>query len=390
MIEAQNDNRLFSDQIVFIIAIIAKQFYLLPSGSFQISDILVAISFLLCFIVRQRGKIYISANNWLYGVFCFFVIIINLIYSTIYQDGEFAKSSLYFIFNFLVIILFSFYLQEDNNIHFLGLLRCGLYLNLLVQLSVFLLGKGRWMGGGYRYMGTFNDPNQYGVFILFSFLMIFTISKLLGKNWIVAFILSIFLIMPSASSGIMSGVVVFLAGYLIMKYKEIRSNMLIFYLLLLFGVVMLIYGIKNGIIPLPRYIVDSPMYERLFLRTSNMQATSFVRERAWFPLFEHPEEIVFGAGEGMMSRFNSSNEIHSTVLAPLFYYGLLPCAVLLKWIYDNIRGIKYAFWCVYIAVLAESVFLINYRQPLFWMLIVLAIHPFAKKYFDAQYCEENW
>ena len=62
-------------------------------------------------------------------------------------------------------------MRERNSSLFLNALKVTLQCVLITQAAVFLLGVGKWYDG-VRYEGTFNDPNQYGVFVLFSAFLI--------------------------------------------------------------------------------------------------------------------------------------------------------------------------------------------------------------------------
>ena len=77
-------------------------------------------------------------------------------------------------------------------------------------------------------------------------------------------------------------------------------------------------------------------------------------------------------GEDRFEKVFHKTEIHSTFPAILFYYGLIPTYILIRWIYENIKKIRGQQFIIYIALLAESFTLANQRQALFWIIIVLA------------------
>ena len=87
--------------------------------------------------------------------------------------------------------------------------------------------------------------------------------------------------------------------------------------------------------------------------------------------------MLYGAGQGDFYRFDkaiSANEIHSSFPGMLFYYGIIPFAILLYWVFRNFsagRNNPYVLLC-YLAYFAETFTLTNQRQPLFWMIIVFA------------------
>lgn len=99
----------------------------------------------------------------------------------------------------------------------------------------------------------------------------------------------------------------------------------------------------------------------------------------------YPEKILYGAGEGFWDRFElayATNEIHSTVLGILFYYGVGPFVLLAIWVILNLRQCSFRSRTLlfYLPLLFECFFLANQRQPLLWMLIVLAsVSPSSKE-----------
>ena len=45
---------------------------------------------------------------------------------------------------------------------------------------------------------------------------------------------------------------------------------------------------------------------------------------------------------------------------------------MLVWLWRNMKGAPVHYWPAYIALLAESMTVINYRQPFFWMILAYA------------------
>lgn len=369
--------------VVFLVAVFAKQFYLGTSGSFQIGDLLFMVSFVLMMVTQKRERVY-SENHYL-KVFIFAVFLINAIYSLIYSSFSFDISSLYYLFNFFVILTFE---QAINNDKFLIYLERVLKLNLITQGIIYLLGKGTWYSN-VRYQGTFNDPNQCGFFIFCCWLMIYIFMTMRGeaKLSIIWFFVSVFLIMPCASTGIALGYLIFLAGVILFPKKTDNGLKKILWLSLLISVGVIFVLLVNNVIQLPESFQNSVIYERTFAKFQKAQEGVLLNgdERGWNKIFDNPWMMIYGAGDGLFSRFGGSGkEVHSSILAPLFYYGIIPCIFLFEWHRRKLIGITRIFWCVYIALIVESVFLINSRQPMYWMIFVLASHVQLKsnKYMD--------
>ena len=116
----------------------------------------------------------------------------------------------------------------------------------------------------------------------------------------------------------------------------------------------------------------SRIQEKLW-KISHGGLTSLILDRGIEKLLLYPQYILWGAGEGGFDRFTLAsqiNEIHCCLLSILFCYGIVPTCILLKWLWKNLKCNSKAVWCAIAGLLIESFFLINYRQPLFWMILI--------------------
>ena len=144
-----------------------KPFYLFGSGGIQISEIFIVIAFLLT-LVEKVPKDGITKKMLrdlrILFIFILCVIIINFIYYGIYQNTEFLMSTIQYILIFMGIYVFTNKISDKNvlkNIYKIT------QINLVIQLLIYISGIGRYYDA-FRYMGTFNDPNQFGYFIVLS------------------------------------------------------------------------------------------------------------------------------------------------------------------------------------------------------------------------------
>ena len=154
---------------------------------------------------------------------------------------------------------------------------------------------------------------------------------------------------------------------------------------------------------MPSVFVNSAMYKRVFSKiwsfgvvSDAVQSDGIINlfvDRCWDRLIDYPTKIFYGAGEGYFNRFPSAryinNEIHSSILGPLFYYGIVPCTIWFIWIAKQLKGIKRELWAAYIALIVESVTLVNNRQPFFWMIFVLAGSCLVKNKFNSELNAES-
>ncbi len=360
-------------EYIFIIGLFAKQFYLLPSGSFQIGDLLLMTGCFMHLVFTKKGRISVDRSNNPLIAYVLLIAIINLLYFAFLHNQSFLKPIAYYFYNFIVVISFSSFLHMDNRFCFMEKIGRTLKASLIVQLGLLLSGLGRW-AYATRYSGSFNDPNQYSVFIFFTFLMIFLIDKYTNKKkWIIWCVLGTALVLPSTSTGTMLGILVFWGGLYLSVVKSLNNHdKIVWGIVLLFfiiGFVLLSYGK----LPLPRYITSNSMYIRIISKLNffarSQDSSTLLADRGWTRVVASPQYFLIGAGEGGFERFNTWLEIHSSIIGPLFYYGIIPFALFARWMINRIKGAQYKF--VFAALMSEAVFLVNTRQPMYWMLFVL-------------------
>jgi hypothetical protein len=313
---------------------------------------------------------------------------INGLCSIYYGQPIFLLPSLYFIFIIVAIILFSYQFKDKL---FLQKVSKVFKFNLILQLFIFVLHIGRYYGIE-RYMGTFNDPNQFGYYILISYLFIYVIDILLEKRpWNIPYLLLVtFLVFQSGSTGMLLGLSAFLGATIIYKiftnrgitYKNVRNFM--------YGIAIFLVLVLTIILPLLQIITpktknasgwldEQVITQRVTDKLSRVDSSSSSRwtiweERGYDKIYKYPEKILYGAGEGLYDRFKlaaSDNEIHATFPSILFCYGIIPTLILLKWLYDKLKGVDGFILIAYFALIIESFTLLNQRQTLFWIIIVL-------------------
>ena len=165
-------------RIFFYLFLLIKPLYLLSSGSLQLGDICLLLASACC-LTSRRANFKIERIDLLMIGFVSSVIVIDGWYFCMYGDTSFLVYAMYYVFNLFAILLFR-YLYEDRD--FLrACCRC-LRIALIIQFLIYVFGFGRWYDAA-RYMGTFNDPNQMGFFVLSSFAFILIANEKCGfKN----------------------------------------------------------------------------------------------------------------------------------------------------------------------------------------------------------------
>lgn len=384
--------------LFFISFLLLKQFYIFPSGSIGLADLCLGVSGLV--IVGKQIREYqkykkegLSGRlilhkifNWeedkfLY-IFLACVVIINSVYTCRERSIGFVKYSVYWLYNGMAIWCFRYIGREQN---FKKYSVIAVRTNILLQTGIWISGRGRlfheyW--GGTRYMGTFNDPNQLA-FFLFMMILLLYLLKEKGQIWDSLFYgMAIAVIAASKSTGIFLGVLVF-GGCLAAKwmYGIYRADKLprqvwrmgtaIFLISITAGLWVLWpdadFSIQEG-----NFTLVERIQEKIW-KISQDGAGGILMDRGLDKLIQYPQYVIFGAGEGGFARFSASvqiNEIHCCLFSILFCYGIVPTGILLAWLGRQLKALEGWMCPAAVALLSESFLLINYRQPLFWLILM--------------------
>ena len=363
MTRTDNNVSFSISSVCYLIYFLLKPFYLFDSGTLQLGDFFLLISFAFLVFERRNG---IRNDDYIFEVFLVCVFIINFIYFFIYQGSEFLKSCLYYVFNLIVILCFRNFMYDRKWLNALGLV-CKM--NLLIQLVIFLTHKGGYWEGTYRYMGTYTDPNQMGFAVVSTLAILF----LLKDKWKYLFVLVAAVLIVQTSSGGMLMTLCILVGLdalIILKRSMDKGGIsytLLFIIILGIGAVMLLIMLDIIHINWDHFRISDK------LNSNDSVLQGFINDRALNVAQEHPEYFIFGYGEGFsFPRYGHSEELHSTWISLCYYYGILPFCILLAWIYSNVKHIKLEMAPVYCAIFLEAFTLANHRQASFWMIILLA------------------
>ena len=373
-----NNKKLSFAEKLFLLGIIAKQFYILPSGLPQVGDILILSSFLLFWMSGLQKETYGEESTL--RVFVALVVIVNGLHMLLYPSSGFLLPVFYYIFNFCVVLLTKSLMKVEV---FSTKLEWVIKIDLIIQGFIYLSGRGRWYYG-IRYMGSFNDPNQYAFFIFGAMLVLCLLSKINNKlkENIFWYFFAFYLMLPAASTGMLAGFLVFFVLFTGLNTISGRGKIIGVVIAVMIATFIL-SKVADGTIVLPASISESFIMQRLVNKINGLSNSSkqLTEDRQWGILLKYPLYIFVGAGEGSFMRFGITSEIHSSILAPLWYYGLIPFSVWITWCKRKIQKVDRSVWCVYFALIIESITLVNNRQPFFWMIFILADYCLDRRYF---------
>lgn len=362
---------------LFLLAILLKPFYILPSGSFQIGDICMVLS--LAALIADKGLNFsVKKIDLLIVLFVMCVTIVELIYYLSNQNIIYLTMISYYLFNIFCIILFREHCSTAEETNFRLSFRRVLSFIMIIELAFYFTGIGRWYGlESSRYKGTFNDPNQLAFFIFASLVVESILRHQEGLSvFCIDDIFTGALIYLSASTGMLAGFIalMFIKIYFYIPGKKLFVGVLV--LLCSFALVYVVFGdsITSASSTTSNYFAQriNQKISKADLINSESSTSSIINDRLLDKVVKHPDLMLFGAGEGDWNYLSDSTqgECHSTPVALLFYYGIGPFVLLLIWIINNLRrGDTYSV-LLCCSLFVESLFLANQRQPLLWISIV--------------------
>lgn len=377
--------------LLFLLFWILKPFYFAESGGMQISDFVFVISF-IAWVIWRRGWIAVDKTDLLFVGFVGSVFIVNGMYYLIHGKTEFLMKTLYFVYNLMVVLVIRDF--KENKAFLKGLLWASFF-NLFFQLVIMLVGLGDFhFANSLRFRGTFNDPNQYSFSMMTSFFLVYLLSYYLRDQGgragrlvrIVSFLLAFYFIFEAGSTGMLLGISTFAATYALVKVFSARTPGYVFLrvVTLILAVALLVFVLMAILSPGGLNIAegsDSFLMVRLnekIDKFDNKGLIALIEERGIDKAFDNPIYFLFGSGEGFFERFPGSEfEIHSTFIALLSAYGILPLLLLFWWMGKNLKNLAVPLIPVFMGLFIESFTLAHQRQPVFWMLIVLAGLQFA-------------
>ena len=100
----------------------------------------------------------------------------------------------------------------------------------------------------------------------------------------------------------------------------------------------------------------------------------YLRDRGLDRLFDHPQYLFAGAGEGYLLRFHQNKqEIHSSAANLLFCYGLIGTLLFLAFAQRLVRTIGTRLTLLMVPVFSYSLFHHGMRARPFWLALAIAL-----------------
>lgn len=364
--------------ILLLLFILLRPFYFRAAGQVQPADGLLMLYF-FCRVYKDVKEETIVSNikkNQLLYIFLIFAIMINAFYHKVVADPRFMYSSLYLVY--IGITVYSYDSGVSRSL--IDKIRYILYVNLGIQFLIYCSGLGRvyyelWENGATRYMGTFTDPNQLGfyVFIILVFVYLTKHERIDRYLFPISTVVGIFLAIQSKSLSALLGLFVL---YVLLILQFVSEKLKLSRVALCVGLVLITSGVGYYFWPSADFHLENVEYTtvnriryKLYKVIYADGIKDILRERAAEKILNYPEYFLYGAGEGNYERYYPEpvNEIHSSFVNLFFSYGIIPFTLLISWFKKRLRRLNAVSWITFTAILVESMFLVNYRQALFWI-----------------------
>ena len=341
-------------------------FYLFPSGGAQLSTGFVLV-LLLFLIVSGPSNIVVTRQMIAHLMFVIYAITVNIIW---YLQTDFP--------NFLNHVLFTAFagltffcvaaLARDFNAKTIHLLLVVIMVSITGQLLIVMAGLGR---ESFRVVAFFNNPNQLSYFAA----LCAGTAVIVGHLYRVQSPLIPLIVLASVPVSAMSlsrGGTLACLMYLLMVIFFSKA------LSFTARVMMIAVLVIAGSFALERF-TTSETFQNFGSRVEqeDLEREATGNRRGYDRLFNYPENIVWGAGEGYYERFDEEIEFHSWPGTVLFCYGLIGTALMLRFLWLVIPDFRTLFYL-------SPLFLYNLthhggRSLILWCLLGLIAAVAAQK-----------
>lgn len=363
--------------------IILKPFYIFENGLPQIADFIMLCAFLPFIFSIRLADLKIHKSFKFLLLFFLVVILVNTIYffSSASSSMSYIVSIVFFGFNGMLFLFCFKTIRSFSVKEFSGLIYA-ILIALLLQFLLFIVGydKGlendeiNFYGRAYT---SFNNPNQLSYYcVLLATIAIFISKKVKVARYVVSIILSISLVLIASASTrpAVLGIVLFIIYFFIFLLKKnILKEIFVFIIPLL--LVAIFQGDK---------VVSE--YNRMVSRFTRIEVTTVkeAEDRGYERIFENPELLIYGAGEGDYKRFLKSTEdvpkeIHSAFGTIWFSYGVFGMLFFCLFLYFTLCNLKIVDLLLISPLILYNLFHNGFRFSILWMLFAVLFYLNQKK-----------
>ncbi len=342
---------------IFFCYIVLKPFYIFTSGLPQPADFL--------FLLLLGGVILFSENRldfnlrhtlFLLSLFAFYTLAVNSVWVVFHLEYDALMYSVFYIFNLcLFYVILKLYTAYRH--YFISVLMYAVIASVLLQLILSFLPFSNFEG---RRSLFFNNPNQLGYYGLLCATIYFICQNAVKTNYYVQIVFI--------------GSVAYLVALSLSKAAMISF----LFLILIRFITKPIYLLPAAVILLFSLYFESELgldklTDSVTSRLENIgeQSDDSMAGRGYSRIWEYPEYLIFGAGEGGLQRFGASYEIHSTIGTIIFSYGIVGLWLFCLFLYKIYKMVGISQMYYLIPILLYGLTHQGLRFTFLWVLLGL-------------------
>lgn len=345
--------------LLLIIGVFTTPFYFFSSGSLQPSHFFYLLFSGIVFIEYYKEGLDKNSVK-LFFPFYLYMILVNTIYSLIYQDVIFFNYPIAMTFNVIIYFgIISFLINSKFSNYLLQRITSIILILFLFIIVLWSIGLGEYKFYP-RYNGFFNDPNQMAFFILCCSAIACLFSKSFYQ-YLAILICSLFLVMLTISRSGLIGISCLIISFFLYFWKG-SYNSLLYVLGILFVFFILIFLNLE-------FLINSSFIQPYIERASITSLDEQADIRGYTRIVDYSEYLLFGAGQGLDNRFGTDLEIHSTWAAFLFYYGIFGFLLFIYLIISILIRLDIKQKLLFLAPLMYSFSTFGARTVIFWIFI---------------------
>lgn len=386
----------FWGYVLIFFTIIISPFYFYSSGFPQPGHIIMLLAAATLIFLNRLACINLIKKNLIGVLFLSLVAAINIIYASIYFDPEFILSTVYWLYGAAILLAVMIIAQNQSIIlwtHRLILVKLG----LIVLAYLIGLGSYTWWP---RYEYFFNGPNQLAYFVICLLLVYLAIGDgRLKVGLYLAYALTTFIVITTGGRSAYLAAIPLILVILWMARRRVID-------LVVLAIIPLAILMSFKPLCLPLYMPSSVGNQKINCTNekstkdlNNVSINTLARindldtkkdapdhksihlqllSRGYTKVIDHPHYFLFGAGQGRDERFGEVGgyvyEIHASLLAVLFYYGILGLLLFLLFIWRLFEHKKNLLFLAPLFV--YGLFTYGLRSPYFWFALgFLALMP---------------
>jgi hypothetical protein len=274
---------------------------------------------------------------------------------------EFLISSFTFIAGFVITFAINFFIVKFNQQNFL---KQTFFISILVLLITFFL-KYKLADIDDRYIGYFSNPNQMAhwiLCILCSYLLLINSYQNFKNKIPLLFLVSLIMILATQSRGALVALPTLIIGIMI-NHKNFKIiNFFNLFLLLLFIFFLKFQNVPN----VYTRLIETNFHDQLFAR-------------GYTRLIDFPYNLIFGAGQGLHSRFvpligDTYYEIHSLPSGLIFYYGIFGFLLFFIFLYKIFNNLSLGDKFIMLTPFIYSLTDFTARTLIFWVFMSVCLY----------------